>query len=140
MRQPQMLLLYVLLQTIIVLGQGNVTTESGLINANPIDNLPPYIKLASGFGERPDWPHDGRFILFLDKPMGEVFELEVATGITRPKTRHFNHYGFTRAMYLSNGDILLSGPNALFDPTDNEEREKARDHCWLSVMDKSCTK
>ena len=55
--------------------------------------------------------------------MGEVFELEVATGITRPKTRHFNHYGFTRAMYLSNGDILLSGPNALFDPTDIESRE-----------------
>jgi hypothetical protein len=135
-RQDQILLLYILL-TISVFGQGNVKTEPGLINASPIDNLPPYINLVSGFGERPDWSHDGRFILFLDKPMGEVFELEVATGITRPKTRHFNHYGFTRAMYLSNGDILLAGPNALFDPTDNEERDKARDLTWLYVMAKS---
>src|SRR5210317_444513 len=138
--QQQILLLCFLLQTISGLGQGNIKTETGFINASPIDNLPPYIKLVSGFGERPDWSHDGRFILFLDKPMGEVYELELATGIIRPKTRHFNHYGFTRAMYLSNGDILLSGPKALFDPTVNEEREKARDHCWLSVMDKSCTK
>jgi hypothetical protein len=137
MRQPQILLLYLLLQTIIVLGQGNVKTESDKINASPIDSLPPYIKLVSGFGERPDWSHDGQFILFLDKPMGDVFELEVATGITRPKTRHFNHYGFTRAMYLSNGDILLAGPNTLFDPTDGKEREKARDLTWLYVMDKS---
>jgi hypothetical protein len=40
-------------------------------------------------------------------------------------------------MYLANGDILLSGPNAPFDPTDPEERDKARDMSWLSVMDKS---
>jgi hypothetical protein len=43
-------------------------------------------------------------------------------------------------MYLANGDILLSGPNALFDPTDPVARDKARDLCWLSVMDKSGTK
>jgi len=130
------LLVFILLHTIGVLGQGNVKSEAGSKNGSPIDNLPPYIKLVSGFGERPDWSHDGRFILFLDKPMGEVYELELATGIIRPKTRHFNHYGFTRAMYLSNGDILLSGPNALFDPTDIEERDKARDLTWLYVMDK----
>jgi hypothetical protein len=39
-------------------------------------------------------------------------------------------------MYLANGDILLSGPNTPFDPTDNEERDKARDLTWLYVMDK----
>ena len=120
-----------------VFGQKKVEPLSGFINASPIDNLPPYIKLVSGFGERPDWSHDGRFILFLDKPMGEVYELELATGIIRPKTRHFNHYGFTRAMYLSNSDILLSGPNAPFDLTDKQEREKARDLTWLYIMDKS---
>ncbi|HKK76148.1 MAG TPA: hypothetical protein VJ953_13800, partial [Saprospiraceae bacterium] len=104
------------------------------IVGHPAEDLPPYIKLASGFGERPEWSHDGKHLLFLDKPMGEVFEMEVATGIIRPKTRHFNHYGFTRAMYLSNGDILLAGPNAPFDPTDPEAREKARDMSWLYVM------
>lgn len=113
----------------------SIFAQDGLKTGSPADNLPPYIRLASGFGERPDWSHDEKFILFVDKPMGDVYELEVATGVVRPKTRHFNHYGFTRAMYLSNGDILLAGPNAPFDPTDPEEREKARDMCWLSVMD-----
>ncbi|ALM06409.1 hypothetical protein SB49_00205 [Sediminicola sp. YIK13] len=140
MRQNKILLLFLFFQVQVFFAQEQIKSPSGLINANPIDNLPPYIKLVSGFGERPDWSHDGRFILFLDKPMGEVFELEVATGITRPKTRHFNHLGFTRAMYLSNGDILLAGPNKLFDPTDKEERDKARDLTWLYVMDKSGVK
>lgn len=130
----QILFLFLLVFTINAFGQN---TEHDVRNASPIDHLPPYIKLVSGFGERPDWSHDGQFLLFLDKPMGEVYELEIATGIIRPKTRHFNHYGFTRAMYLSNGDILLSGPNKLFDPTDNEERDKARDLTWLYVLDKS---
>jgi hypothetical protein len=131
-----LLLFCILILTTAAFGQDYEKTESGLIIASPIDDLPPYIKLVSGFGERPDWSHDGRFILFLDKPMGEVYELELATGIIRPKTRHFNHYGFTRAMYLANGDILLSGPKALFDPTDTEQRDKARDLTWLYVLDK----
>jgi len=138
MKQQQFLFLCILLHALAAFGQDSEINQSGFINAHPADHLPSYIKLACGFGERPDWSHDGKFILFIDKPMGEVYELELATGIIRPKTRHFNHYGFTRAMYLSNGDILLSGPNAPFDPTDREEREKARDLCWLSVMDKSC--
>ncbi len=110
--------------------------DSKSIPKHPADDLPPYIRIASGFGERPDWSHDSQFILFVDKPMGEVYELEVKTGIIRPKTRHFNHYGFTRAMYLANGDILLSGPNEPFDPTNISERERARDMCWLSIMEK----
>ncbi len=111
--------------------------ETGFRQGNPADHLPDYIKRVSGFGERPDWSHDGKRILFVDKPMGEVYELELKTGIINPKTRHFNHHGFTRAMYLSNGDILLSGPVAAFDPTDREQREQARDLCWLSVLDRN---
>jgi len=133
---------YIILLTLVLLpvslfGQDNSRTEPGSLDGSPTDDLPPYIKLVSGFGERPNWSHDGRFILFLDKPMGEVYELELATGIIRPKTRHFNHYGFTRAKYLANGDILLAGPNEPFDPTDEEERYKARNITWLYVMDKS---
>jgi len=107
---------------------------------HPADNLPPYIKQVSGFGERPEWSHDGKHILFVDKPMGEVYELDLETGLIFPKTRHFNHHGFTRAMYLPNGDILLSGPKESFDHTDREARKYARDHCWLSVLEKEGTK
>lgn len=103
---------------------------------NPAENLPPYIKRVSSFGERPEWSHDGKKILFVSKPMGEVYEVELETGLVYPKTRHFNHYGFTRARYLSNGDILLAGPIEPFDPTDKEERKCARDHCWLSILPK----
>jgi hypothetical protein len=140
MRKYHILIFCTLLQVCFLFGQDHVETRSGFINAHPADHLPSYIKLACGFGERPDWSHDGKYIIFVDKPMGEVYELELATGIIRPKTRHFNHYGFTRAMYLSNGDILLTGPNAPFDPTNPKERDIARDLCWLSVMDKSGTK
>lgn len=118
------------------MAQQSTGPEDQKKEGNPANHLPPYVKQVSGFGERPDWSHDGKKILFVSKPMGEVYELELATGLVYPKTRHFNHFGFTRAMYLSNGDILLSGPVKPFDPTDKDERNTARDQCWLSVMDK----
>ena len=99
---------------------------------HPADHLPPYIKQVSGFGERPEWSHDGNRILFVEKPMGEVYELDLETGLVHPKTRHFQHYGFTRANYLSNG--LLAGPIESFDVADREARKSARHECWLSVL------
>jgi hypothetical protein len=123
-----------------VISQARPEPQSGFLSGHPDDYLPPYIWKVCGFGERPDWSHDGKRILFVDKPMGEVYEMELSTGLITPKTRHFNHHGFTRAMYLSNGDILLSGPNESFDATDPAQRDRARDMCWLSVLDKSGTK
>ncbi len=73
------------------------------------DNFPPYIRRLTQFGERADWSHDGQRILFIEKTFGDVFEIEVATGVIRPMTRHYVHKGYARALYLSNGDILLSG-------------------------------
>lgn len=106
-------------------------------DGHPVDHLPPSIKQVSGFGERPDWSADSTRILFVEKPMGEVYELDLQTGLTHPKTRHFAHYGFTRAIYLSNGDILLSGPRENFNEADRESRKIARHLCWLSVLPKS---
>src|SRR5262245_9585317 len=82
---------------------------------SPADALPPHIRRLTWFGEPADWSHDGKRILFLQKTFGDAFEVEVVTGIIRPVTHHFAHHGFTRALYLANGDILLSGP-AAFDP------------------------
>src|SRR6266404_9682318 len=82
---------------------------------NPEEQLPPSITRVTHFGERADWSHDGKKILFLEKTYGDVFEVEVATKIIRPVTHHYHHFGYTRALYLENGDILLSGPEA-FDP------------------------
>jgi hypothetical protein len=103
---------------------------------NPADHLPLHITRLTRFGERADWSHDGKRILFVEKTFGDVFEVEVATGVIRPMTHHFPHHGFTRALYLANGDILLSGPET-FDPM---KRGDARTQCFLSVLDKSLTK
>src|SRR5262249_22470696 len=51
-------------------------------------------------------------------------------------TGHYPHLGYTRALYLANGDILLSGPEA-FDP---KNPGPSRIQCYLSILDRSATK
>jgi hypothetical protein len=51
------------------------------------------------------------------KSFGDVFEMDVATGNIVPLTHHYYHGGYLRALYLSNGDILLLGPKSF--PSDN---------------------
>src|ERR1051325_10408556 len=110
--------------------------QPGKEAAGPGDKLPPWITRLTWFGERADWSHDGGKILFLARTYGDVYEADVATKIIRPVTHHFYHYGFTRALYLSNGDILLSGPEA-FDP---KNPHVSRVQCFLYVLDKSLTR
>ena len=107
---------------------------------SPLDQLPPGVRQLTAFGERPDWSHDGRRVLFLSKVFGDVYELDLATGRITPCTDHFRHHGFTRALYLSNGDVLLSGPRETFDRTDKDARQKARSSSFLSVLERGYTK
>jgi Tol biopolymer transport system component len=85
-------------------GQEPARTEK-----SPADNLPPYISRLTMFGERADWSHDGQRILFIEKTFGDVFEIDLHTREIRGLTHHYYHEGYTRALYLANGDILLSG-------------------------------
>jgi len=103
---------------------------------NPADRLPPHISRVTGFGERADWSHDGKRILFLSKTFGDAMEIDLATKVIRNLTAHYPHHGYTRALYLSNGDILLSGP-AEFDL---KKPGEARLECWLYVLDQGGTK
>jgi len=113
------------------LGAEPTSQQSG-----PDENLPPHITRVTGFGERADWSHDGKRILFLSKTFGDAMEVNLDTHLVRNLTAHYPHHGYTRALYLSNGDILLSGP-AEFDPAKVRD---ARVQCWLYVLDKSLTK
>jgi len=97
---------------------------------SPADHLPPHIRQLTHFGERADWSHDGKRILFLSKTYGDALELDVATGAITNLTSHYAHYGYTRALYLANGDILLSGPLAY----DTANPGPARNQCYLSVL------
>ncbi len=109
-------------------------------NGNPANNLPSHITRLTWFGERPDWRHDGKRFVFLNRAYGDVYEYDFATKRITACTDHFKHHGFVRALYLSNGDILLSGPKDSFDRTDKDARQHARDSSYLYVLDKSFTK
>ena len=103
---------------------------------SPADHLPAHIRHLTDFGERADWSLDGTKILFLSKTFGDAMELEVATGKIRNLTQHYPHYGYTRALYLSNGDILLAGPESY----DLKNINHARRNCFLYVLGREGTK
>ena len=103
---------------------------------SPTDHLPAHIKRLTAFGERADWSNDGKKILFLTKTFGDAMELDLSTGAIRNLTAHYPHHGYTRALYLSNDDILLSGPE-VFDP---KHAGRARNECYLFVLDRTGTK
>ncbi len=97
---------------------------------SPVDHLPPHIRHLTHFGERADFSRDGKKILFLTKMFGDAMEYDLATGHIRNLTAYYPHHGYTRAMYLANGDILLSGPEQ-FDP---KQANRARRESYLSVL------
>jgi WD40-like Beta Propeller Repeat len=103
---------------------------------SPADHLPPHITRLTGFGERADWSPDGRRLLFLSKTFGDAMELDLETRLIRNCTAHYPHHGYTRALYLTNGDLLLSGPEQ-FNP---KKPGEARMQCWLFVLDRSGTR
>ncbi|HPO70452.1 MAG TPA: hypothetical protein PKV53_09090, partial [Anaerohalosphaeraceae bacterium] len=112
-----------------------LSAASGKKTGSPLDNLPPYMRQITHFGERADWSGDGKKILFLERTFGDVFEVEPATGIIRPVTHHFFHEGFTRALYLANGDILLSGSRT-FDAADPwASRSEKQAELWVLSKD-----
>ena len=106
-------------------------------DTNPLDELPPYIRKINDWGQRADFSHGGKRILFIEKTYGDAFELDLATGNVTPVTHHYYHGGYTRALYLANGDILLSG----CDDFDADKPHVNRyDKAELWVLDKSLTK
>jgi Tol biopolymer transport system component len=101
----------------ICLSAGLLYAQSGNEKEWTDNQFPSYIRRMNQFGERPDWSHDGKKILFVSKSFGDVFEMDVSTGALVPLTHHYYHGGYLRALYLSNGDILLLGPKTF--PSDN---------------------
>jgi hypothetical protein len=102
---------------------------------SPADHLPPHIVRVTWFGERADWSHDGKRILFLSKTFGDAMELDLQTHVIRNLTAHYPHHGYTRALNLADGEILLSGPET-FEPNKIGE---ARVQCFLYVLDPKLT-
>ena len=114
-------------------GTGKIGTEG----ASPLDELPPHIRRVTHFGQRADWSHDGKRILFVEKTFGDVYEVELATGIIRPMTHRYFHEGYTRAMYLANGDILLSGARKFDSENPWPSRNEKNAELWVLKKDLS---
>ena len=78
----------------------------------PADQLPPHITVLTDFGQRAEWSVDGQRVYFLDRPGGDVWEVDIRTrktrSITHPKDRPAGH-GYYRVVTLANGDLLLGG-------------------------------
>src|SRR5437773_2670459 len=127
MRLTRIALIAVMLLTIIDASGVTGLAAQTSPGASPADHLPPHITQVTWFGERADWSHDGKRILFIEKTFGDVYELELSTKIVRAMTHHYPHYGYTRALYLADGNLLLSGPEA-FDP---KHPGDARTQCFL---------
>jgi hypothetical protein len=109
----------------------------GKQDASPADELPPHIRRVTWFGERADWSHDGKRVLFLSKTFGDAYEVELATGVLRPVTHHYFHEGYTRALYLANGDILLSGARKFDHEKPWASRSEANAELWVLHRDLS---
>jgi hypothetical protein len=104
---------------------------------SPLDELPPHIKRITHFGQRADWSHDGKRILFIEKTFGDVYEVEIKTRIIRPMTHYYFHEGYTRALYLSNGDILLSGARQFDAKNPWPSRNEKNAELWVLKKDLS---
>src|SRR5205809_71525 len=59
-------------------GFGAATGSAPKDGENPADHLPAHIRRVTWFGERADWSHDGKRILFLEKTFGDVYEVDPA--------------------------------------------------------------
>ena len=104
---------------------------------SPLDELPGHIRQVTHFGERADWSHDGKRILFIEKTFGDVYEVELGTNIIRPMTHRYYHEGYTRALYLANGDILLSGARRVDVNDPLASRSEKNAELWVLKKDLS---
>ena len=97
-------------------------------------DYPSYIRRLTHFGQRADWSHDGKRMLFIEKTYGDVYEIDLETEVIRPMTHHYYHNGYTRALYLSNGDVLLSGSRT-FDPENIRPARHETAELWVLSKD-----
>lgn len=103
---------------------------------SPLDNLPENIVQVTHFGQRAEWSADSQRLMFIEKTFGDVYELDLRTKVIRPLTHHYFHEGYTRALYLSNGDILLSGARE-FSAQDPWPSRRRTAELWVLKADLS---
>lgn len=96
-------------------------------NAQTIDSLrkilPPYISILTTWGVRPEWDETSQNIYFLNKLVGDVFKINIATKEVTEVTSGFYTGGIQRVLCLANGDLLLAIGSNIFD-ANNPEKDR----------------
>jgi len=103
-----------------LLNQVNAQTIESLIQ-----ELPPYFSILTTWGLRPEWDEKSENIYFLNKLVGDVFKINIATREVSQVTSGFYHRGIHRVLCLSNGDLLLAMGSNIFDATNPEKDRHA---------------
>lgn len=117
----------------ISLAQEKVSSTNTFTQGKTIfDDLPPHMSVLLEWGQRPEWSNDGEWIYFLPRAFSNVFRVQVSTGKVEPVTTHYFHEGYLRVMTLSNGDLLLAGPDEFNADDPWASRHKLR----LSILQK----
>ncbi|THJ10715.1 hypothetical protein E7Z54_02545 [Nocardioides sp.] len=118
------------------LNDPSLDPHKATLDGSPADNLPPHIRQVLDRGMRPDWSPDGKSLVYLDGPLGDVWHLKLATNKTRNLTGRLDHFGFLRAHHLPNGDLVLCGPD---HPVDMSAEEPGRFEGKLWTLPKPYT-
>ena len=109
--------------------------DKGTRDGSPVDNLPENIRLLDiqlpngGTPMRADWSPDGQRLVFLDAPMGNVWQYELTTGAVRNLTEAYLPGGVLRAHHLTNGDVVLCAPTQR--STEDPDGDRFRGRLWV---------
>ena len=118
----------------VLLGVGAPLRAQAKRTGSPEQQLPREITQLTGFGERAAWSPDDKRIAFMGRSFGDAFEIDLATGLTRLLTGHFQHSGFLRVQYLPNGDFFLIGARTFTDVRTTRGRDQ---EMWVMKADAS---
>ena len=96
---------------------------------------PPFnIRRLTAAGERAAWSPDGKKIAYVNQSFGDAYEIDIATGVSRPLTTFYTHPGYLRVDYLADGDFLLTGARTY--GTDSATRY-GKEELWVLPADLS---
>jgi hypothetical protein len=114
-----------------IMNKANAQTIESLIK-----ELPPYFSILTTWGTRPEWDENSENIYFLNKLVGDVFKINIATREVSQVTAGFYHGGIHRVLCLSNGDLLLAMGSNIFDATNPEKDRHAGLGLYILTKDK----
>jgi hypothetical protein len=128
MRKIVLIVALIILQ---IINKSNAQTIESLIK-----ELPPYFSILTTWGTRPECDEKSENIYFLNKLVGDVFKINIATREISQVTSGFYHGGIHRVLCLSNGDLLLAMGSNIFDATNPEKDRHAGLGLYILTKDK----